>query len=116
MCIRDRFYTLRRGPLPLTDSNFQAFAVPPVPATAAPTNSSIPVSKFELTSGGFLIEFPATIGKTYTIFYSDTSDLANALMAQPSIVAPATRVQWIDNGPPKTISRPSPTNTSSRFY
>jgi hypothetical protein len=29
-------------------------------------------------------------------------------------VAPADRVQWIDHGPPETLSRP--TDTAARFY
>jgi hypothetical protein len=29
-------------------------------------------------------------------------------------VAPANRVQWIDDGPPKTVSHP--TNAMARFY
>jgi hypothetical protein len=48
------------------------------------------------------------------VVYSDNNTFSNALIAPPSIVAPANRVQWIDYGPPTTVS--APTNTSMRFY
>jgi len=35
------------------------------------------------------------------------------MIAVPSIVAPANYVQWIDYGPPATISKPG---SGSRFY
>lgn len=105
------FYVLNR--VPLTNYQLQAVAVPAINLTA-PTNSGTTITNHVLSSGGFLIEFPATPGTTYTIVYSDNLSFSNALTAQPSIVAPANRVQWIDNGPPKTISHPS--NTAARFY
>ena len=67
-----------------------------------------------LVSGGVMIEFESIPGRNYTVLYSDNSSFTNALSAQPAIVAPADRVQWIDNGPPKTASHP--VNSSSRFY
>jgi uncharacterized repeat protein (TIGR01451 family) len=105
------FYVLIRAPL--TNFNLQAFAVPAI-SLSAPTNSGTTITNYVLSSGGFLIEFAATPGRTYTIVYSDNLSFSNALLAQPAIVAPANRVQWIDNGPPKTVSHPS--TTTSRFY
>ncbi len=67
-----------------------------------------------LVSGGVMIEFESVPGRSYTVLYSDNSSFTNALAAQPAVVAPADRVQWIDNGPPKTASHPL--NSSSRFY
>jgi hypothetical protein len=63
---------------------------------------------------GVLIEFESVPDHAYLILYSDTADFANALIAQPPVIAPANRVQWIDDGPPKTISRLGPGVT--RFY
>jgi len=105
------YYVLLRGPL----TNYLLDAIP-VPAInlAAPTNSGVVITNYGLSSGGYLIEFAATPGRTYTIVYASDVSFSNALMAQPSIVAPADRVQWIDNGPPKTVSHPS--LTGSRFY
>jgi len=107
------YYVLVRGPLSANGFNLQAFAVPAI-NLSAPTNSGIVLTNYTMSSGGFMIEFPASLGKTYTIVYASDLTFSNALTAQPSIVAPANRVQWIDNGPPKTISHPS--TTSSRVY
>jgi uncharacterized repeat protein (TIGR01451 family) len=61
-----------------------------------------------------LIEFRSEPGASYIIQYSDNSSFSNALLAQPSIIAPADKTQWIDEGPPKTISRLI--DTTNRFY
>lgn len=84
-------------------------ANPTVPSSTAPNITSV-----ELQAGGFLIEFQSIPGRSYTILYADNMSFSNAFLAQPVVVAPADRVQWIDNGPPKTISTPA--NASSRFY
>jgi hypothetical protein len=67
-----------------------------------------------LTNGNMLIEWPAITNRTYTVVYSDNVLFSNAMIAPPSIVAPANEVQWIDYGPPATTS--APTNSSARFY
>ncbi|MGD1089998.1 MAG: DUF11 domain-containing protein [Verrucomicrobiota bacterium] len=106
-----------RGSFPFTNGQLQAFAVPvpdltPPPASAS-TNLNI-TGIVELPDGNMLIEWPAITNRTYTVVYSDNVLFSNAMIAPPSIVAPANEVQWIDYGPPTTIS--APTNTSSRFY
>jgi uncharacterized repeat protein (TIGR01451 family) len=58
-----------------------------------------------------LLEFQSVPGKSYRIVYSSEVNFTNPLMAVPLIVAPANRTQWIDEGPPKTISKPN-----MRFY
>ncbi|MBC8097561.1 MAG: hypothetical protein H7Y43_17285, partial [Akkermansiaceae bacterium] len=103
------FYRIPRAPL--TNYTPTALALPATTVTPPSTNGTA-VTKSLMTTNGFLIEFPATIGRTYTIIYADGPSFTNWLAAQPSIVAPANRVQWIDSGPPKTISSNSP----SRFY
>jgi hypothetical protein len=104
------FYVLKVSTFTTTLS---AFGVPAINLTA-PATSGVIITNKAYSSGGFLIEFPATIGRTYTIVYSDNASFSNALVAQPSIVAPATQVQWIDNGPPKTVSHPS--TVVQRYY
>ena len=59
----------------------------------------------KMEDGGILIEFPATTGRQYRIQYS--SDMVNWLDAFPTVIAPGTRIQWIDNGAPKTMRHPS---------
>jgi hypothetical protein len=61
-----------------------------------------------------LIEFPSITNRTYTVVYSDNVLFSNAMIAPPSIVAGANQKQWIDYGPPTTVS--APTNSSARFY
>jgi uncharacterized repeat protein (TIGR01451 family) len=107
-----------RGSFPFTNGQLHAFAVPmpnwtPPPATTTSTN--INISRIvKLANGDMLIEFPSTLGLTYTVVYSDNVLFSNAMIAPPSIVAPANEVQWIDYGPPTTVS--APTNASVRFY
>jgi hypothetical protein len=103
------FYVLQVSAF--TNYTLAAFGVPVINLNA-PTSSGTPISGMAYGAGGFLIKFAATIGKTYTVLYSDDVTFTNALTAQPSIVAPATQVQWIDNGPPKTATNPG----AQRFY
>jgi hypothetical protein len=65
-----------------------------------------------LADGTFLLEFAAAPGQVYYIQYSD--DFRNWQTVTPSITTDANRIQWIDNGPPKTQSRP--TASLTRFY
>ena len=58
-----------------------------------------------LENGDVLIEFPSQIGATYTVQYTQNGEAWNNVV--PNITAGGTRLQWIDNGPPKTISHPS---------
>lgn len=97
----------------LTNLTRTAIGVSLVSVTV-PTNAAPNIISQELTAGGFLIEFQSIPGRSYTILYADNMSFTNALAAQPAVVAPADRVQWIDNGPPKTVSTPA--NVSARFY
>jgi hypothetical protein len=61
-----------------------------------------------------LLDFPATAGQKYVVVYSDNIQFSNAMIAPPAFVAGANDVEWIDFGPPDTIS--APTNSTARFY
>jgi hypothetical protein len=52
-----------------------------------------------------VFEFDATIGRSYRIQYS--SDLTEWADAEDIVVAGANRVQWLDQGPPKTSCHPA---------
>ncbi|HYG21706.1 MAG TPA: DUF11 domain-containing protein [Verrucomicrobiae bacterium] len=80
----------------------------PVPSAVTITNI------VQLPSQDVMIEFPATPGRTYTIYYSSAMDFPDARAAIPPIVAQTSKVQWIDDGPPKTISAVN--STTNRFY
>ena len=100
--------------LPVANPALSAAEVPRVNLIApggAPFNIALVRN---LPSGSLLIEFPSVPGRSYTVLYSDNASLTNALAAQPPIVAPADRVQWIDAGPPKTVSTPA--SVTSRYY
>jgi len=80
---------------------------------ASVTGTVMPIDRFvKLADGRFLIEFSATPGRTYAVQYS--SDMTHWKTAVPNITAPANRVQWYDDGPPKTDS--APTSVASRLY
>ena len=99
---------------PLINLTFAAAEVPPLdlsPPAGSPFSITLVTN---LPSGALLIEFPSSLGSRYSILYSDHVSFTNAMTAQPPIVAPADRVQWIDNGPPNTVSRPA--NVAARFY
>jgi len=97
----------------VADPGLIAYGVPAVGLTTSTNGATISVIKF-LAGGHVLIEFPSELGQSYVIVYSDNAGFTNAFKAQPAVPAPANRVQWIDDGPPKTISRPADEN--ARFY
>lgn len=108
------YFVPTRLPITVANSNYTAIGTSAVEwsASSAPAPNITTITN--LGAAGILIEFAAIANRSYTIFYSDNMAFTNALLAQPTVVAPADRVQWIDNGPPKTVRHP--TNDSSRFY
>lgn len=108
------YFVPTRLPITVPNSAYTAVAVPLTDLVAG-TIDAPNVSITNLGPAGILIEFAAITNRTYTIYYSpDVSFSTNALTAQPPIVAPANRVQWIDNGPPKTVRHP--TADGIRYY
>ena len=102
---------------PFTNSQLHAFAVPPpdlTPPVATATGTNLTITRIlGLTNGNVLVEFLAVSNRTYTMVYSDNLLFSNALIAPPSLVAPASKVQWIDYGPPTTVSAPG---SGARYY
>ena len=111
--LMEYFYPLK-APFNVPDSSYTAVGTSAVNLLASGIDATNLTIKAILESGGYLIEWQSIPHRTYTIFYSSESSFTNALVAQPSIVAPADRVQWIDNGPPKTIRHPS--SDPTRYY
>ena len=102
---------------PFANSQLQAFAVPPPDLTppAAPAGTNVSFTRIvRLSDGSMLLEFAALTNRTYTVVYADTLLFSNALIAPPAMVAPANAVQWIDYGPPATVSAPA--GRGARFY
>jgi len=67
-----------------------------------------------LADGSFMIEFSSVPGRVYEVQYS--SDMQNWKAATPKVSNGSNRIQWIDNGPPKTESFPSKSEQSRRYY
>ena len=68
-----------------------------------------------LANGSILIEFTSIPGRSYSVLYSsDTNAFSTPLVAVPNITAQADKTQWIDDGPPKTVSHPA--TNGSRTY
>jgi hypothetical protein len=108
------YYVPSRKTFPVPDSAYIAVGAP-MPNLQVTNAPGIDITRtFALTNGSILIEFSSIPGRTYTIYYSSNMNFEEALMAQPPVVAPANQTQWIDDGPPKTIS--APPDSPSRFY
>ncbi|MBC8126944.1 MAG: cadherin-like domain-containing protein [Gloeobacteraceae cyanobacterium ES-bin-144] len=86
----------------------------PIPETQPVSIAGdIPVTRNQMLSNGdFLIEIASTPGVVYAVEYSHNMTRWTRIV--PSITAPANRLQWIDNGPPKTASHPS--TVAARYY
>ena len=108
-----------------TNSQLNPFAVTNLnlaPPAALATSTNLNIARIlkltnaasPLINGDMLIEFPTITNRTYTVIYSDNVLFSNAMMALPPIIAPANRTQWIDYGPPLTVSLS--TNSPARFY
>jgi hypothetical protein len=102
-----------------TNEHLYAFGIPSAPTWTPPatmtSGASLPFDKVvQLTNGTVLVEFPATAGQSYTVVYSDNVLFSNAMMSPPNIISPGNRAQWIDYGPPGTVSTPA--KAGARFY
>jgi len=65
-----------------------------------------------LFSRYFLVEFLTVTNRLYSVQYSP--DLSSWQDAQPAVKGNGTRIQWIDDGEPKTVSDPD--SVPARFY
>ena len=113
-----QYYLPTRSPFPFSNSQLHAFEVPqtvfPAPS-ASGVNTNLGITRIlKLPNGNMLIEWPSVTNRTYTVVYSDNVLFSNAMVAPPSITAMGTRLQWVDYGPPTTVSAPK--NSSNRFY
>jgi uncharacterized repeat protein (TIGR01451 family) len=104
-----------RNRQPVDSVGFIAYeAHAPDTPISAPTSPPITDAKMLSNPDRFLIEFASEPGATYAVMYSDSMSSTNARRAHPLITAPADRTQWIDDGPPKTISAPGV--STNRMY
>ena len=100
----------RPGPDPI----LSAIAVP-VPVIPQPSGTAVSgIRVIPRSQGSALLEFPTVAGQAYAIRYDRTPAFTNAATVQPFVTAPGDRVQWLDQGPPATLSLPGPAGL--RFY
>jgi hypothetical protein len=85
------------------------------PVVVPPSNGAIfAIDSARYLSNTFIVEFPTLLGNHYWLQYSDTAEgVVTGRVALPSILGTGSRMQWLDNGPPKTISQPT---NGARFY
>ncbi len=110
------YFVPTRLPIVVSDSQLHPFVMAGF-NSSAPAGTPLPAPAprlVQLSPAGILLEFPATPGRRYTVLYRDNSITGVERAAQPSIVAQGDRVQWFDDGPPKTVSRP--VAVGARFY
>jgi len=95
----------------------EAIAVLPV-ATGTNAGSGVEIDRCFMDERfgepRFVIEWKSVPGRTYTIIYCEESTSGPWLVATPTVKAASNRVQWYDDGAPKTVRQPS--SVSSRYY
>ena len=77
----------------------------------APGGTQVNYTRFEKRpDGSFLIEWSSTPGDVFVVRYSE--DLTNFMTIVPSITAVANVTEFIDKGPPQTLTPPG----TIRYY
>jgi hypothetical protein len=87
-----------------------------VPGSSNPRGRIFSIDRTDLVQGDrMLIEFTAEVGRRYVVQYNtNAASTTTWRTVDPAITAAANRVQWFDDGPPKTESPPGP--VGNRFY
>jgi hypothetical protein len=109
------FYVADHNTLP--SPRYSILSGTPILRAPAVTAAVLAVSHYSYDSVNqqSILQFPTRLGRQYFIQYADSLAglKTNALTALPAIIGTGSDVQWVDNGPPKTISRPG---AGTRFY
>lgn len=95
------------------------FALDSTPVVPAGRRSLVPVTYQPVLTGGVLLEFPTLTNFSYYVRYSDSlndfsaQDATNSAIrtSRPALQGNGRKVQWLDNGLPRTESVPT-----NRFY
>ncbi|MEO8426050.1 MAG: immunoglobulin domain-containing protein [Verrucomicrobiota bacterium] len=91
----------------------------PLLSVVSPNSTPLTITASRYTADHvFLVEFTTDLGGIYYVQYARTPEELAASgyqgkIALPSVKGTGSSVQWIDNGPPKTESRPV---DGARFY
>jgi hypothetical protein len=93
--------------------NLRAEVVGPAVQLASQSVSFVPATRqMRMPDGEFLLEFESLGSRVYFVQYSP--DMKNWKTAWPSVTGTGNRIQWIDNGAPRTES--APVGQACRFY
>lgn len=106
-----QFIVLDRTTIPSPTYQVEEVAVAQ-PPTLAGTPISIPMEDMTFANGAVYLKFPSLPGRTYYVQYSD--DMVNWNTTLPAVTGNGGSIIWVDNGPPKTPSRPE--DETQRFY
>jgi uncharacterized repeat protein (TIGR01451 family) len=105
------------GPDPvLTAYGTPPLDLTPVEGTDIPVDRIVQVGTPTLNNGRILLEWTAESGATYQVIHDGTVGFEQAKGSRPLMTVPigANRVQWLDYGPPRTLT--APTKADERFY
>ena len=82
----------------------------------AATGTAVPIGFFAYPfgAGTSLLQFHTVAGATYYVQYS--ADLKTWITVLPAVAGNGNWIEWLDNGPPKTISLPANDAFRHRFY
>jgi hypothetical protein len=95
--------------------SYSVYLADPVLMVAPPTLiNTFAIDTTRYLSNAAIVEFSTRLGNQYFIQWSDTAEgLSTGKIVFPQIFGTGSRVQWIDNGPPKTDTPPT---NGQRFY
>jgi uncharacterized repeat protein (TIGR01451 family) len=103
------------------DPTLTAYGTPrldltPLEGTGITVSRIVQIGFTNLNHGRMLLEWPGTAGARYQVVYDEQASFSESKGSLPVVATPsgANRLQWLDYGPPRTLSAPS--NVSSRFY
>jgi hypothetical protein len=109
------FYVADHRTLP--SPRYSILSGDPILRAPAATAAVLAVSRYVYDSVNqqSILQFPTRLGRQYFIQYADSVAglMTNALTALPPVTGTGSDVQWIDDGPPKTINPPG---AGTRFY
>lgn len=75
--------------------------------------TTVTVDRALYTNKVFIVEFLTKSNRTHYVQYSGDANSTNWTTSFPGVVGTGSRMQWIDNGPPRTATPPT---NGTRFY
>jgi hypothetical protein len=95
--------------------DYSVYLADPFPLLpAGNANQVIAIDATRYVSNSFLVEFTTVLGHPYYVQYGETVEgLVTGKTVLPPVTGTGSRVQWVDNGPPKTATPPT---NGFRFY